>query len=96
MAKITLNRQDLYEVADALVSAYRNSFDSATISRANEYVEGQSNPSRSFMWAVIMNTKGKAGLLCDVYSKKTAESLVKLTIYGLNKPKPESKVVDVF
>ena len=96
MAKIKLNQQDLYVVADKLAKAYANSFSADTISRASAYVEGQPNPSRNYMWSILMNTQGKSGKLSDVYQAETARSLIKLTIYKLSQPQAESKVVDAF
>lgn len=96
MAKITLTQDKLFEVAGKLAKAYRGSFSPDTISRASTFIEGQSNPSRNLMWGIIMNTQGKSGKLSEVYAKKTAESLVKLTIYKLNQPEASSQTVDAF
>ena len=97
MAKITLrDDKKLFEIANGLIKVYRNSFDANTISRANQFTEGVANPSRNYMYSVIINTKGKAGILADVYSKATAQSLVKLTISGLNRPVAESQETDLF
>ena len=82
MAKlITLKQSELFTVSTALAKAYRNTFSADTISRASQYVEGSKNPSRNYMWGVIMSTKGKAGILSKVYSKETANSICKLMLY---------------
>lgn len=96
MAKITLNQEKLFEVSGILANAYRNAFTPDTISRASTYTEGQANNSRKYMWGIIMNTQGKSGKLSEVYTKKTAESLVKLTIYKLAQPQASSQTVDAF
>ena len=43
-----------------------------------------------------MNTQGKAGILSKVYSKETANSLCKLTLYKLAQPQAESVSTDAF
>jgi hypothetical protein len=43
-----------------------------------------------------MNTQGKAGKLCDIYSKETAQALCKLTLYKLAQPQAKSVSVDAF
>lgn len=97
MAKlITLKQSELFAVSTALAKAYRNTFSADTISRASQYVEGSKNPSRNYVWGIIMNTQGKAGKLCDIYSKETANSLCKLTLYKLSQPQAESVSTDAF
>lgn len=97
MAKlITLKQADLFEVSTKLAKAYAKSFSADTISRASNYVEGSKNPSRNYMWGIIMSTKGKAGILSEVYSKETANSLCKLTLYKLAQPQAESVSTDAF
>ena len=97
MAKlITLKQPQLFEVSSALAKAYANSFSADTLSRATTFVEGQSNPSRNYVWGIIMNTQGKAGKLCDIYTKETANSLCKLTLYKLSQPQAESVSTDAF
>jgi len=96
MAKITLSQAKLYEVSNKLALAYANSFSADTLSRATTYVEGAKNPSRNYIWSIIMNTQGKAGKLCDVYSAKTAQSLCKLTMYKLSQPTAQSVSTDAF
>lgn len=97
MAKlITLKQSELFEVSTALAKAYRNTFSADTISRATAYIEGQPNPSRNYVWGIIMNTQGKAGKLSKVYSKETANSLCKLTLYKLAQPQAESVSTDAF
>ena len=97
MAKlITLKQSELFTVSTALAKAYRNTFSADTISRATAFIEGQPNPSRNYVWGIIMNTQGKAGKLCDVYSKETANSLCKLTLYKLAQPQAESVSTDAF
>ena len=96
MRKITLSKTELYTIADKLTVAYASKFSSDTISRATTFIEGETNPSRNLMYGVIINTMGKAGKLCDIYSKATAQSLVKLTIYGLANPKPTAETTDAF
>lgn len=97
MAKlITLKQSELFEVSSALAKAYRNTFSADTISRASQYVEGSKNPSRNYMWGIIMNTQGKAGVLSKVYSKETAQALCKLTLYKLAQPQAQSVSVDAF
>ena len=97
MAKLTtLKQAELFEVSTALAKAYAKSFSADTISRASNYVEGSKNPSRNYMWGIIMNTQGKAGKLCDIYSKETANSICKLVIYKLAQPQAESQIVDAF
>lgn len=97
MAKlITLKQSELFTVSTALAKAYRNTFSADTISRASNYVEGSKNPSRNYIWGIIMNTQGKAGKLCDIYSKETANSLCKLTLYKLSQPQAESVSTDAF
>ena len=93
---ITLKQSELFTVADALAKAYAKSFSADTLSRATNYVEGQSNPSRNYVWAILMSTQGKAGKLSKVYSKETANSLCKLTLYKLSQPHAESQIVDAF
>ena len=93
---ITLKQSELFTISTALAKAYRNTFTADTISRASNYVEGSKNPSRNYMWGVIMNTQGKAGKLCDIYSKETANSLCKLTLYKLAQPQAESVSTDAF
>ena len=93
---ITLNQSELFEVSTKLAKAYRNTFTADTLSRATAYIEGQSNPSRNYVWGIIMNTQGKAGKLCDIYSKETANSLCKLTLYKLSQPQAESVSTDAF
>ena len=97
MAKlITLKQADLFEVSTKLAKAYRNTFTADTLSRATTYIEGQSNPSRNYIWGIIMNTQGKAGILSKVYSKETANSLCKLTLYKLAQPQVQSVSTDAF
>ena len=97
MAKlITLKQTQLFEVADKLVLAYRNSFSADTLSRATAYVEGQTNPSRNYIWAILMSTQGKAGKLSEVYSKETAQSICKLVMYKLAQPHAQSVSTDAF
>ena len=97
MAKlITLKQSKLFTVSTALAKAYAKSFSADTLSRATAYIEGQSNPSRNYVWGIIMNTQGKAGKLCDIYSKETANSLCKLTLYKLSQPQAESVSTDAF
>ena len=97
MAKlITLKQSELFTVSTALAKAYRNTFSADTISRATAYIEGQPNPSRNYVWGILMSTQGKAGILSKVYSKETANSLCKLTLYKLAQPQAESVSVDAF
>ena len=97
MAKlITLKQAQLFTVSTALAKAYRNTFSADTISRATAFIEGQPNPSRNYVWGIIMNTQGKAGKLSEVYSKETANSLCKLTLYKLAQPQAESVSTDAF
>ena len=97
MAKlITLKQSQLFEVSTALAKAYRNTFSADTLSRATAFIEGRPNPSRNYVWGVIMNTQGKAGILSKVYSKETANSLCKLTLYKLAQPQAESVSTDAF
>ncbi len=97
MAKlITLKQSELFTVSTALAKAYRNTFSADTLSRATAYIEGQPNPSRNYIWGIIMNTQGKAGILSKVYSKETANSLCKLTLYKLAQPQAESVSTDAF
>ena len=97
MAKlITLKQSELFEISTALAKAYRNTFTADTLSRATAYIEGQSNPSRNYVWGILMNTQGKAGILCKVYSKETAQALCKLTLYKLSQPQAQSASVDAF
>ena len=96
MRKITLKQEELFQVANKLATAYASAFSADTVSRASTYTEGQSNPSRNMMWGVLMNTQGKAGKLADVYTKATATSLVKLTIYKLAQPRATSATTDAF
>ena len=93
---ITLKQANLFTVSTALAKAYRNTFSADTISRATAYIEGQPNPSRNYMWGIIMNTQGKAGILSKVYSKGTANSLCKLTLYKLAQPQAQSVSTDAF
>ena len=93
---ITLKQEQLFEVSTALAKAYRNTFTADTISRATTYMEGQTNPSRNYVWGIIMNTKGKVGVLCKVYSKDTCNSICKLTIYKLSQPQAQSVSTDAF
>ena len=93
---ITLKQPQLFEVSTKLAKAYAKSFSADTLSRATAYIEGQSNPSRNYIWGIIMNTQGKAGKLCDIYSKETANSLCKLTLYKLSQPQAESVSTDAF
>ena len=93
---ITLKQADLFKVSTALAKAYRNTFSADTISRATAFIEGQPNPSRNYVWGIIMNTQGKAGKLSEVYSKETANSLCKLTLYKLAQPQAESVSTDAF
>lgn len=97
MAKlITLKQSELFAVSTALAKAYRNTFSADTISRASQYVEGSKNPSRNYMWGILMNTQGKAGVLSKVYSKETAQALCKLTLYKLAQPQAQSVSTDAF
>ena len=97
MAKlITLKQADLFEVSTKLAKAYANSFSADTLSRATAYIEGQSNPSRNYIWGIIMNTQGKSGVLSKVYTKETANSLCKLTLYKLAQPQAQSVSTDAF
>ena len=93
---ITLKQTQLFEVSTKLAKAYAKSFSADTLSRATAYIEGQSNPSRNYVWGIIMNTQGKSGKLCDIYSKETANSLCKLTLYKLSQPQAESVSTDAF
>ena len=97
MAKlITLKQSELFEVSTKLAKAYAKSFSADTISRATAYIEGQSNPSRNYVWGILMNTQGKAGVLSKVYSKETAQALCKLTLYKLAQPQAQSVSTDAF
>lgn len=93
---ITVSQDKLFALSTALAKAYQNTFTADTLSRATTFVEGQTNPSRNYVWGIIMNTQGKAGKLCDVYSKETANSLCKLTLYKLAQPQAESVSTDAF
>ena len=93
---ITLKQAELFEVSTKLAKAYAKSFSADTLSRATAYIEGQSNPSRNYVWGIIMNTQGKSGKLCDIYTKETAQSLCKLTMYKLSQPQAESVSTDAF
>ncbi len=93
---ITLKQAQLFTVSTALAKAYAKSFSADTLSRATAYIEGQPNPSRNYVWGIIMNTQGKAGKLSEVYSKETANSLCKLTLYKLSQPQAESVSTDAF
>lgn len=93
---ITLKQSELFTVSTALAKAYRNTFSADTISRASQYVEGSKNPSRNYMWGIIMNTQGKAGKLSEVYSKDTCNSICKLVMYKLAQPQAESVSTDAF
>ena len=93
---ITLKQPQLFEISSALAKAYAKSFSADTLSRATAYIEGQPNPSRNYVWGIIMSTKGKAGILSEVYSKETANSLCKLTLYKLSQPHAESVSTDAF
>ena len=97
MAKlITLKQSELFEVSTALAKAYAKSFSADTLSRATTFIEGQSNPSRNYIWKILMNTQGKAGILSKVYSKETAQALCKLTLYKLAQPQIQSVSTDAF
>ena len=97
MAKqITLKQDKLFEVADKIALAYANSFSADTLSRASAFVEGKPNPSRNYVWGVLMSTRGRTGKLSEIYSKETANALCKLVIYKLAHPQAESKTVDAF
>ena len=97
MAKlITLKQSELFEVSTALAKDYRNTFTADTLSRATAFIEGSVNPSRNYVWGVIMNTQGKAGVLCDIYTKETAQALCKLTLYKLAQPQAKSVSTDAF
>ena len=97
MAKlITLKQSALVTVSTALAKAYAKSFSADTLSRATTSVDGASNPSRNYIWGIIMNTQGKSGKLCDIYSKETANSLCKLTLYKLAQPQAESVSTDAY
>lgn len=97
MAKlITLKQSELFTVSTALAKAYRNTFSADTLSRATAFIEGQPNPSRNYIWGILMSTQGKAGKLSEVYSKETANSLCKLTLYKLAQPQAESVSTDAF
>ena len=93
---ITLKQSEVFTVSAALAKAYKNTFSADTLSRATAYIEGKPNPSRNYVWGIIMNTQGKAGKLCDIYSKETANSLCKLTLYKLSQPQAESVSTDAF
>ena len=93
---ITLRQAELFAVITALAKAYSKSFSADTLSRATAFIECQPNPSRNYIWGIIMNTQGKAGKLCDVYTKETAQSLCKLTLYKLAQPQAESVSTDAF
>ena len=94
---ITLKQAELFEVSTKLAKAYRNTFTADTLSRMGAvYVPGEVNPSRNYVWGIIMNTQGKSGKLCDIYSKETANSLCKLTLYKLSQPQAESVSTDAF
>ena len=92
--KINLKESELFEIANKLALAYATAFTADTISRATTYVEGSKNPSRNYVWGILINTQGKTGKLHEVYTKATASSLVKLTIYKLAQPSVSSKTVD--
>jgi hypothetical protein len=98
MAKINLTKQaDLYKISNALERAYANQFSEDTLNRAIAFTEGATNKSRNYMWAIIASTKGTKGTLMDVYTKKTAESIIKLTISGLARNNSaQSASVDAF
>ena len=93
---ITLKQSELFEVSTKLAKAYRNTFTADTLSRATAYIEGSVNPSRNYVWGILMNTQGKAGILSKVYSKETANSLCKLTLYKLAQPQAKSVSTDAF
>ena len=93
---ITLKQSELFTVSTALAKAYAKSFSADTLSRATAYIEGQPNPSRNYIWGIIMNTQGKAGILSKVYSKETAQSICKLTLYKLAQPQASSVSTDAF
>ena len=97
MAKlITLKQSELFAVSTALAKAYAKSFSADTLSRASQYVEGSKNPSRNYVWGILMSTQGKAGKLSEVYSKETANSICKLVMYKLSQPQAESVSTDAF
>ena len=93
---ITLKQSELFTVSTALAKAYAKSFSADTLSRATAFIEGQPNPSRNYIWGILMNTQGKAGKLSKVYTKETAQSLCKLTLYKLAQPQAESVSTDAF
>ena len=93
---ITLKQADLFEVSTKLAKAYAKSFTADTLSRASAQIAGQSNPSRNYIWGIIMNTQGKAGILSKVYSKETANSICKLVMYKLSQPQTQSVSTDAF
>lgn len=97
MALINLTQQELFDISSKLALAYQGKFTAETVSRASTYTEGCKNTSRNYIWAILMNTKGKSGkTLSQVYNKKTAQSLCKLTLYKLSQPTAEVQTVDAF
>ncbi len=93
---ITLSQDKLFALSTAIAKSYAGKFSADTLSRATTFVEGTSNPSRNYVWAILMGTQGKAGKLCDVYSKDTCNSICKLVMYKLSQPQAESVSTDAF
>lgn len=93
---ITLSQDKLFTVSTAIAKSYAGKFSADTLSRATTFVEGTSNPSRNYVWAIIMGTQGKAGKLSEVYSKDTCNSICKLVMCKLAQPQAESVSTDAF
>jgi hypothetical protein len=85
----------LFNVADKLAEAYRPIIAKATIAKAIEYKEGQINPSRNYLYGILINTKTKSGTIATRFSKEDSNSIVKLAIYKLANPRVDSLSIDI-
>jgi hypothetical protein len=90
-----LTKDQLFNVANKLAEAYSPIIPKATIAKAVEYKEGQINPSRNYLYGILINTKTKSGSIAERYSKEDANSIIKLTIYKLANPRVDSLSIDI-
>lgn len=90
-----LQQKQIFEVADKLASAYASAFSATTIAKATEYIEGQPNSSRNYMYGILINTKTKNGSIADRFTKEDASSIVKLALYKLANPRVAVASIDI-
>jgi hypothetical protein len=90
-----LQTKQIFEIADKLAVAYASAFSATTIAKAIEYTEGQPNPSRNYVYGILINTKTKNGSIAERFTVEDSRSIVKLAIYKLANPRVAVASIDI-